>query len=212
MLSQHKEIQSSYSSVKQESTITEIMELQYNYSYLVCKGNFMEEPSLYIKKNWVSKYKGILDDIFNLNKGSENTQEVRDYYSRLAQIFDKYHIHDISKFIRGSEFHNIDNKFIYSLSNLLSKYPEICNKKAVLHYSLTDENDILLNIVKENNYRIKNEKYVSKLTLIFFSSGKIYFSSSDSNDNYFVKGEFDSSKSLLKNSNIRRVLGFIDEY
>lgn len=159
-------------------------------------------------QNWGNTYKNIMDELFSLMRQDR-------LINNSAKVFKDYNLSKIATMIE-KDFNMITNQmdFFYTLSNLLSKYPEIStiSHRVKYYLSIVDDNKISLTFLKKNNCVFRNEDYTTKLNLVFTPENKVNFSSSDSNeDNYFVHGTFDSPKSFFSNRKIKKLLRILDE-
>lgn len=179
-----------------------------NFSYEKITPIYIEyvEMQRLSREKWSEKYQNIMRELLSL---MEKHKLIKDS----SKVFEKYNLSNIAKMIeRDYDVITSQNDFFYTLSNFLSKYPEIDNKINESYLSIVDNNKISLVLLRKNKCIFKKKDYISKLNLVFTPENKVDFSSSDSNeDNYFIYGSFDSPKSFFSNRKIKKLLRILDE-
>ena len=139
-----------------------------------------------IRKEWSEIYHNIMDDLTQLLKTNKLISDAN-------MIFERYNLDCLSEMMnKYSKIIYNPSDLFYTLSNFLSKYPEIYNSGHNFYLSIVDGNKISLVLLKTSN------KDTSKLNLIFTSENKVNFSFSETNGNeFFIHGTFNAPKNFF---------------
>ena len=179
-----------------------------NFSYEKMLPFYIEyiEVQRSLREEWGDYYKNIMKELLSL---VENNKLIEDS----SKVFKKYKLYSMADMMeRNSKLITNQTDFFYTLSNFLSKYPEIDNSKSKSYLSIVDDNKISLLLLKNNNCMFRGRDYIAKLNLVFTPENKVNFSSSESNgDNYLIYGTFNSPKSFFSNRKIKKLLRILDE-
>ena len=122
-------------------------------------------------------------------------------------IFERYNLDCLSEMMnKYSAIVDSPSDFFYTLSNFLSKYPEIYNSGYNFYLSIVDGNKISLVLLKTSN------KNTSKLNLIFTPENKVDFSFTESNDDeLFTYGTFNAPKRFFSNQKIEKLINMLND-
>lgn len=179
-----------------------------NFSYEKMSLIYIEyiEVQKSLREKWGETYQNIMNELLSLMKENRLAKDS-------SKVFEKYKLFNIAEMMeKDYDAITCQSDFFYTLSNFLSKYPEIDNSKNKSYLSIVDDNKISLVLLRKNRCIFKKYDYIAKLNLIFTPENKVNFSSSDSNeDNYFIYGSFDSPKSFFSNRKIKKLLRILDE-
>ena len=180
-----------------------------NFSYEKMIAMYIEyiEIQRSSREEWGRKYLKIMEELSSLINDHKLIEGS-------SKVFEKYYLSNIAEMIkRDYDAITNQNDFFYTLSNFLSKYPEINNDRNDSYLSIVDNNKISLVLLRKNECIFKKKGYIAKLNLVFTPENRVNFSSSDSNeDNYFIYGSFDSPKSFFSNRKIKKILRILDEW
>lgn len=153
-----------------------------------------------VREEWAEIYHNIMDDLSQLLK--TNTLK-----SDANMIFERYNLDCLSEMMnKYSAIIDNPSDFFYTLSNFLSKYPEIYNSGHDFYLSIVDGNKISLVLLKTSN------KDTSKLNLIFTPENKVNFSFTESNDDeLFTYGTFNAPKRFFSNEKIEKLINMLND-
>jgi hypothetical protein len=153
-----------------------------------------------VREEWAETYQNIMDDLSQLLK--TNTLK-----SDANMIFERYNLDCLSEMMnKYSAIIDNPSDFFYTLSNFLSKYPEIYNSGHDFYLSIVDGNKISLVLLKTSN------KDTSKLNLIFTPENKVDFSFTESNDDeLFIYGTVNAPKRFFSNQKIEKLINMLND-
>lgn len=153
-----------------------------------------------VREEWAETYQNIMDDLSQLLKTNKLISDAN-------MIFERYNLDCLSEMMnKYSAIIDNPSDFFYTLSNFLSKYPEIYNSGHDFYLSIVDENKISLVLLKTSN------KDTSKLNLIFTPENKVNFSFTESNDDeLFTYGTFNAPKRFFSNEKIEKLINMLND-
>ena len=153
-----------------------------------------------VREEWAETYQNIMDDLSQLLKTNKLISDAN-------MIFERYNLDCLSEMMnKYSAIIDNPSDFFYTLSNFLSKYPEIYNSGHDFYLSIVDENKISLVLLKTYN------KDTSKLNLIFTPENKVNFSFTESNDDeLFTYGTFNAPKRFFSNEKIEKLINMLND-
>lgn len=111
-----------------------------------------------VRSEWSEIYRNIMDDLSQLLKTNKLISDAN-------MIFERYNLDCLSKMMNNySAIIDNPSDFFYTLSNFLSKYPEIYNSGHDFYLSIVNGNKISLVLLKTSN---KDTSLHQKIKLIF---------------------------------------------
>lgn len=154
-----------------------------------------------VREEWAAIYRNIMDDLSQLLKTNELISDAN-------MIFERYNLDCLSEMLnKYSAIVDSPSDFFYTLSNFLSKYPEIYNSGYNFYLSIVDGNKISLVLLKTTS-----NKNTSKLNLIFTPENKVDFSFTESNDDeLFTYGTFNAPKRFFSNQKIEKLINMLND-
>lgn len=117
-----------------------------NFSYETMIPMYIEyiEIQRSSREEWGRKYLEIMKELSSLIDDHKLIEDS-------SKVFEKYNLSNIAEMIkRDYEAITNQNDFLYTLSNFLSKYPEINNDRNNSYLSIVDNNKISLVLLRKN--------------------------------------------------------------
>ena len=172
----------------------------FSINILNIENKFIERIQLEKDVNhWAKRYQELINVLnSNLEKG--------EFKSLLKHTFTEYRLRDFLDTINFISDEMDEKVILYSLINILSKYPYIKKFSGCKSYSISPQGFVNLSIIK------KHKEYSSILNLEFCADGKITFNTHDNEVNDFLlHGTFISPKKYLSNKKFRLLLRLLDD-